>query len=1117
MEKIRWFSCLSLENLFKKNLKMKLSLLLFAFALINLQANDMYSQNTKISLHINNEPISEVLEHIESESKFIFFYNMDEVDVTKKVSLEVVKTPIKQILDMIFADGSVSYTVLKKQIVLKKSDAPVQPPKSGFEEADATPVQFTISGSVTDVNGEPLPGASVLEKGTTNGTQTDFDGNYSISIEDENATLVISYIGFLTQEIAISNQTTIDVTLEEDTAVLDEVVVVGYGVKKVKDLTGSVSNVSGEDFQDNALPTASLALQGRAAGVRIDNNGGRPGREATITIRGQTTRNNNTPLFVIDGQIVNSGLSTLNPNEIESISVLKDASTAAIYGSRAAAGVVVITTKRGLVGKPVIEYDTYYTFDKVINKLDILSADEFETINTEYFTNAGQTSGLIPPAVRGETDWQDLVFRTGSQQNHHLSVRGGTEKHQYAFHGGYFHHKGVVDGSELDRYNFRMNNDFWVGDKLKFTSNMDVSYAKGNQTNDGGVVFLALQSPPNLAPFDENGDLVFSGYTRENPLALLRIARPVDDNLRGLGSLSAEYEIIKGLKAKTFVSTEFVNIKGEEFSPTVFYPQDAVGANNRDVNTLRSETSRSFIWTWDNILTYNRNFGDHSVSALFGHSAQSSKFQNWRIDARNFLSNIENLQVVDATLTPDETRGAGNKSEWSIASLIGNVSYGYKSKYLLDASFRRDRSSRIHPDFRDAFFPSVSAAWVLSDESFFDVGFIDRLKIRANWGELGNERAVRRSGNDLIPIDYPYQSVYQTGADAIFGGNLNTGVFTPRAGNSALQWETTETKDIGLDVELFDNSLSLTSAYFIKDTDGILFSPDASALTGVAAPIQNTSNIRNTGFEIALTYRESFGDFSFEISPNYTYIKNEIISLSPAEDAQDASIGRSRVGRPLSTLDIGYIADGIFQNQAEVDAHATQIVGTGPENSTGPGDVRYKDLNGDGVINPADRDWIGVEVPPHNYGVSVFMKYKNFDLNMLGTGQSGGQQQWTGNGTYHNFVRPFEITAGFLRNRWNGEGTSNLYPRIVAGDPNNNARFSTLLIESTNYFRIQNIQLGYTLPQTVLDKLDISNLRVYLAGQNIATFTDFQGYDPQTGYGGYPVPLSVYLGLNVKI
>ncbi|MFS4454935.1 TonB-dependent receptor [Maribacter sp. 2304DJ31-5] len=1115
MEKKQWFSNKSLENLSKKHLKMKLSLLLFAFALMNLQANDMYSQNTKISLQIDNEPISEILEHIESESKFIFFYNTSEIDVSKKVSLNVVKTPIKQILDIIFNDGSISYTVLKKQIVLKKNTVSVQSLKKELKEASINPVQFTLTGSVTDADGQPLPGASIIEKGTTNGTQTDFDGNYSISVENGNTTLVVSYIGFATREVSVNGQSVLNIALQEDTAALDEVVVVGYGVKKVKDLTGSVSSVSGADFQDNALPTASLALQGRAAGVRIDSNGGRPGSEATITIRGQTTRNNNTPLFVIDGQIVDSGLSTLNPNEIESISVLKDASTAAIYGSRAAAGVVVITTKRGLVGKAVIEYDTYYTFDRVINKLDVLNAQEWETINTEYFTNAGQTSGLVTPAVRGETDWQDQVFRTGTQQNHHLSVRGGSEKHQYAFHGGYYHQEGVVKGAELDRYNFRMNNDFWVGKKLKFTTSMDISYAEANQTDDGGVVFLALQSPPNIAPFDSNGDLVFSGYTRENPLAVLNIARPEDDNLRGLGNISAEYEIIKGLKARTFVSTEFVNTSFNRFNPTVFYPQDAVGANNRDVNTLETRTRRTFVWTWDNFLTYNRNFGDHNVSAMFGHSAQSSTSKNWRIDARNFLSNIGNLQFVDATLTPDETRGSGNKREWSIASLIGSVSYGYKSKYLLDASFRKDRSSRIHPDFRDAFFPSVSAAWVLSDESFFDVGFINRLKIRANWGKLGNERSVIRDRGRLIPVDYPYQSVYQTGADAIFGGALNTGVFSPRAGNNALQWETTETKDIGLDLDLFDNSLSLTSAFFIKDTDGILFSPDASALTGIAAPIQNTSNIRNTGIELALTYRKTFGDFSMEISPNYTYIKNEIVSLSPAEDAIDASIGRSRVGRPLSTFDIGYIADGIFQNQAEVNAHATQVVGSGPENSTAPGDVRFKDLNDDGVINAADRDWIGVGIPPHNFGLNIFMKYKNFDLNLSGTGQAGGQQ--IRRGGFHNFVRPFEIVAGYLRNRWTGEGTSNLYPRIIAGDPNNNERLSTLQIESTDYLRIQNIQLGYTLPQSALDKLNLSNLRVYVAGQNIATFTNFQGYDPQTGYGGTPVPLSVYLGLNVKI
>ncbi|MDN5204200.1 TonB-dependent receptor [Fulvivirgaceae bacterium BMA10] len=1057
-----------------------------------LSMNDVY-----VTLEERQMKVIDVFKEIETNSQFKFSFEKQDINNDVDFTFKGDAYSIYEILEYVGKKASLNFRRINNVIDVSRAERKFSKPsvKEVF-------IDKTITGTVTDENGNGLPGVNVLVKDTNIGVVTDINGDYKLDVPDDATVLVFSYVGYLTEEVDITGRTIVDFSLTPDIETLSEIVVLGYGTKKAKDLTGSVKQVSGEDFQNNAIQSSTLALQGRVAGVRITNNGGRPGRGGTIRIRGTTTRNNNEPLYVIDGQIVTTGLGFLNPNDIESMTVLKDASAAAIYGSRAAAGVIVVKTKRGRAGKPVIEYNAFYTWDDLTNKVDILNADEYEQVNTEWFTNAGQTSALIPPAIRGNTDWQDLIFRTGHQQNHHLSVSGGNENHQYAFQGGYFHQEGLVQKSSLDRYNIRLNQDLSISKKWKLASTVDASYAKGNQTNDGSVVFHAQQSPPNLAPYDANGDLVFSGYTRLNPLAVLASNRPVDDNLRILGNLSLEYEIIDGLSAKTFISTEFVTTQFQSFTPRISYPADPVGANNNDTNILNTRTQRQFVWTWDNTLSYSKSVGEHNFSVLFGHTAQSSNRIFRNITARNFLSNDASLQFVDATLTPDETSASNNAFEWSIASLIGRVSYDYKGKYLFDGNFRRDRSSRIHTDFRDAFFPSASVGWVLSEESFFNVPFIDRLKIRAGWGEIGNER----SGSD-----YPYQEVYRTGADAIFGGAISTGVFVPRSGNPALEWETTTTKNIALDLNLFDNSVSLTTDYFIKDTDGILFSPDQSALSGVAAPIQNTSNIRNTGIEFELAYRKSIGDLYLEVSPNYTYIKNEIISLSETEDARDASIGKSRVGRPFSTYDIGYIADGIFQNQAEVDAHAFQTSGTAP------GDIRFKDLNNDGVINTEDRDWLGVGVPPHNYGISILAQYKGFDLNILGTGQAGGEARWTGHTGYHNFVRPFEITAGYLRGRWHGEGTSNLYPRIVAGDPNDNARFSTLLLESTNYFRIQNIQLGYTFPKELVESINLSSLRAYVAGQNLFTFTDFEGYDPQTGYGGYPVPRSIYIGLNIKL
>ncbi|MCG8306187.1 MAG: SusC/RagA family TonB-linked outer membrane protein [Cytophagales bacterium] len=1067
----------------------------------------------RAEFHFNNTALKDVLNDIEGKTDYRFTFYSADLDHNITFSLDRQTLSIADLLIQLSEDYNLAFKQVNNNITIRRLQ---QKRKANKPKLEIVIQGRTITGKVTSEEDQSgLPGVNVLIKGTGQGTVTDVEGNFAIDVADENAILVFSYVGYVVEEVAVGNQSVIDISLVPDLTALDEIVVIGYGTQKKSDLTGAVTTLDGEAFKNDAIQSSSLALQGRVAGVRVVNNGGRPGAGATIRIRGTTTRNNNEPLIVIDGQIVDSGLGFLNPNDIESMTVLKDASAAAIYGSRAAAGVILITTKRGIEGKPEIEFSTYYTFDKLTNKLDMLNTEEYMQVNTEWFTNAGLTPSFVTPDVVADTDWQDEIFRTGSQQNYHLSIRGGNDRFLYGIQGGYFHQEGLIKNSSLDRYNFRFNNDLKVNDKLKLTSSIDVSYAKGNQTSDGDVVTRALQYPPNVAAADANGDLVFSGYTLEHPLVILENNRPIDDNLRALGNLLLEYEFIEGLKLKSFLGLEYQTTGLTDFRPKVSYPQDPAQVNETPFARLTKQPTKRFIWSWDNLLSYSRSFGDHNMSVMIGHTAQSSIYEFYQLQARDFMSNHPNLHVIDATLAPDEVTGNNNISEWALASVIGRLTYDYKNKYLFSASFRQDRSSRIHPDYRDAFFPSFSGGWVMSEESFFNVDFIDRLKIRGGWGQIGNER----SGDD-----YPYQATVAVGApntraswyrdsdgaNAIFGGVIHTGAVFNRIVNKALKWETTTTKNIALDLAMFGNSVLLTTDFFIKDTEGIITVPPMPAYFGLPASYQNESNIRNTGIEIEFTYRKEFGEFSFEISPNYTYIKNEIITLSEAEDAVDASIGKSRVGRPYSTHSIGWIADGIFQNQAEVDAHAFQQTGTAP------GDIRYKDLNGDNVIDEKDRDWIGVEVAPHNYGVSIIMEYKNFDLNLLGVGQMGGETRWNPGFSYHNMKRPYEITGGFIRNRWHGEGTSNSLPRLVSGDPNNNERFSTLYLESSDYFRIQNIQLGYNFSNEILNKLKLSRLRFYVAGQNLFTITNFNGYDPQTGYGGYPVPASVYFGLNVS-
>lgn len=1071
---------------------MHVALLLILFSLIQMFAHETYSQK-KVSFDLKNVTIKQFLDEINSQTGYKFLYRRQVIDAEKKVSIEASNETIQQVLNRLFQNSPVDYEIIDEQVILTKTSAP-----------KSSPIQQTeIKGVVTDSDGQPLPGVSILEKGTTNGTQTDFEGVFQINTTDVNAVLVFSYLGFLTQEIPIDGNTDFSVSLQEDTANLEEVVVIGYGTRKARDLTGAVKQISAEDFKDNATGgNATLSLQGRVAGVRVVNTGSSPGSSPSIRIRGTTSRNSNEPLYVIDGQIVETGIGFLNPNDIETITVLKEASSAAIYGSRAAAGVILVTTKRGKVSKPTIEFSSYYSFDRLTNEVPLLNAQDYVMLNQEWYTNAGLEPNPLTPAVAGDTNWLDEIFRVGSQQNYHLGVRGGSENSLYSIQAGYFHQEGLLKTTSFDRYSFRVNNDVNIGSKFKIISSVDIAYGQRARTSEGGIISGAFQYPKNLAVRDAEGDLVFAGpgYTLGHPLVLLENDGFDQGNLRGVGNISGEYEIIDDLVLKTTFGAEYSSNNSKNFSPIVSYPKDGNNVNNRPNNSLSVGTDRLFVWNWDTQLSYSRTLGDHYLDATVLYTLQESDFVNYGLFVRDFLTNDPSLHVINASLSLDELTGTNNRNQWAISSLVGRLNYNYKGKYLLTATVRRDNSSRIHPDFRDATFPSISGGWVISEESFFNVSFIDRLKLRVGLGEIGNERV----GNN-----YPYQSSFVPGPTLILGEGQteNPTVVADRIQNSALEWEATSTQNFGIDTNLFSNRLSLTADYFVKDTDGIIVQPEFTALFGLPPAFQNTSRIRNTGFEVALTYTDAIGGVTFAISPNYTYVKNEIVTLSPSEDLRDASIGKSRVGQPLSRR-IGYVADGIFQNQAEIDAHATQ------EPGTSPGDIRFRDLNNDGKINADDRDWIGNSLPPNDFGLSVTVEWKNFDLNILGVGQAGGDIAWDPFWGYHNFIRPLEISGAKILERWHGEGTSNTLPRIVSGDPNINRRFSTLYLEDTDYFRIQNIQLGYNLSQLSVESFGFKNLRLYVAGQNLFTFSDFNGFDPQTGYSGFPVAGSIYFGLN---
>ncbi len=991
---------------------------------------------------------------------------------------------------------------------------------------------MTITGSVKDnVSNQPLPGVNIIIKNTSKGVTTDFDGNFSITEVPMNAILVFSYIGFIDQEIVVKSNNTINVVLIEDTQSLDEVVVIGYGTQRKRDLTGSVGIVSSQTLDELKPIKVEQALQGTVSGVNVTTQSGAPGAGLDIRIRGIATNGVNGPTVIIDGYVGDLGI--LNPNDIETITVLKDAQ-AAIYGTIGANGIVLITTKSGKANqKPKVSYNTYVGFQETSRKLSLLNATEYAVLLNESYAAAGQSLPYPNISRLGKgTDWQDEVFQESVPLiNHDFSVTGGSEKIKYAFSGSHLYQQGIIAPKKTDfrRNTARISLSAELSSKISVNANAIYTYLDRDSVNENGlgsVLFNAINLPSIISPRDSEGQLTLVpntglGIEIINPLAQIENTFNDYDLKKLNGTVGMDYQIFESLKLTGRVGFNTANSEGKSFAKEVLY-----GGKVFDV--ARSSVSQNAIndndYSLDIFANYKKSFDDtHNVDFLVGTTA----FKQWGngLFATGFDVPNNDWAFADIALAlgTSEGRDVGSYAyDERRLSFFSRLQYDYKGKYLLSAMLRRDSSTKFGPGKKVGYFPSATLGWVVSDESFFgDPQAFNFFKIRASYGLLGNDQI----GNNL------YLGLLNGEGTYVFDGTLINGQAIGVLPNPDLQWEEAKKFDVGLDFRLFNNKVDITTDYFIDTRDNLLISNiPVSGILGTSAPgggspTINAGSVENRGFEFAIGYQDNLSEnFKFKINYNLTTLQNEVLEVNNSTGfLEGGSFGvgqpppsRMEVGQPIGYF-YGYQTNGLFQNQAEVNAHPSQIaLGA----NAAPGDIRYVDINGDGVLNASDRTNIGDPIPDVTMGLNLNFNYKNLDFVAYAFASLG-----------NDMVRNYERTLSdvnrlnYVLDRWTGEGTNNTVPRVTTAATSNNI-FSDYFVEDASYVRIQNVQIGYTLPQSILDKAGFTKIRIYTGVNNLYTFTKYRGYDPgaSTGapigggidFGFYPIPRTYILGLNVN-
>ena len=971
----------------------------------------------------------------------------------------------------------------------------------------ALPICAQVNGVIVDETGEPIIGASVLEKGTTNGTITDFDGNFALQVA-EGAMLEISYVGYASQTLpAAANM---NIVLKEDAEVLEEVVVVGYGVQKKSDLTGSISQVNEKDLQKMPAPSLGAALEGRAAGLQVTGSGA-PGSNVSLNIRGVGSINNSQPLIVIDGVPTDVPLNMLNMDDVASIDVLKDASATAIYGSRGAYGVVIITTKKGENEKGHISLKGSFGFDQIQRTLPLLNASQFASLHNEMMAAAGQPqySAYADPTKLGVgTDWMSELWQFAPTQNYCLSYSGGTQKSNFYVSGAYFDQKGIIKTTDYKRITLQFNHDTKLFEWLRFGHKLSLNH--DIKSSGEYNIQNTMRALPTQAIKNEDGTWAgpsgLAMYVGDitNPIGKMMENSSTTKGYNLLGNIYAEIKPLDWLIFKTTFGIQVMYWDTEGWSPAYDWKPIA-----QPESQVSHSFDKSITWLWDNTLSFVKTFKEkHAFTAMIGSSMQANNYEYMAGAVQGFISE-EARQLSNGLLDPTLS---GNKSDWALLSFMSRVTYGYDNRYLFTATFRADGSSRFAKKNRWGFFPSFGAAWRISEEHWFNKTFwLTDLKLRAGYGLTGNQASV---GN------YAYASQLQT-VQYVFGGTQVAGLAPWVLPNPNVRWETVEQYNVGVDLALFDQRLHATIDGYIKNTNNMLVPmsvPISSGYSDEAVPSINAGRMRNMGIEVSLnSLNFKNPNFTWTTTVNFSYNYNRILSLNDDVPMYfDCNI--HAVNYPVAAF-YGYVTDGIFQSQEEIDAHAIQTIGSDKYTSTQPGDIRFKDLNNDGVINEDDRTILGSPTPSWTFSMNNRFEFYGVDIEVYLQGVAGNKI-YNGNRATLEAMSVAQNQMTTVLDRWREDNPSNTMPRAVFSDPNKNNRVSDRYLEDGDYLRLKSITIGYTLPKHLTKKALMEEVRFSVSGQNLYTFTRYTGLDPEVGGTGidsnvYPLTRNFTFGLNI--
>lgn len=1103
-------------------LKMKLTLCIILFSLYSSLASVSYSQTTNtFSLNLEGVTVRAALEAIENQSDYFFLYSEKLVDVSRKVTIDAKEAGIENILDKIFKETDVSYTVKGRQIILSASN-------SRFLSAiSQQPV--TITGSVTDNSGIPLPGVTVVIKGTTNGTITDGEGKFMLKGVTADAVLQFSFVGMKMQEVPVAGKTSFQITLEDETIGIDEVVAIAYGTQKKRDITGAVQNVNAEELQSIPVGQFAQKLQGQIAGVQINQTTGQPGEGMLFRIRGATSINaDNQPLFVVDGFPIVGGINNINPDEIESYTVLKDAAATSLYGSRAGNGVVLITTKKAKQGKTDLNFNAYYGWQTTPDRgrPDIMNAREFAQYEKEFFEDKIKYEGwtnssgqaVVPdvyqnPSQYGAgTDWYNVMLRTAPIQSYSLSATSRKEKFISAVVGSYFKQDGVLLNTSFERYSLRGNSEYHINDRFRIGFNIAPSLQiSQNQNTDGfrEIIGTAVTVSPILSPWDGNGDLrtelsAPNMFSQPNWYRVLTEKQNKLSKVHVLANSFAEIEIIDGLKYKFQTGVELENESHRTFTPSTVGgklgqapPQPASGTYN---------SGFYYSWLAENILTYTKSIKDHNLELLAGYSAQKYVWEGSDLSATDYPD--DEISWLDAAAT---TTGGSSTTSWSMVSYISRLNYNYKNRYYLQATFRRDGSSRFGSNNKWATFPSFSAGWITSDEDFFKniSSPMNYLKFRASYGVTGNNNI----GN------YTHIAAVSS-TNYLLGGVLVAGKSLSSLGNADLTWEETTQFDVGIDLGFFKDRIFLKYDYYTKSTDNLLYQLDIPRASGFSNVQYNVGQIDFWGHEISIETKNLVHEVKWSSNINLAFNRNEVKQLGTENVPiggydNSGDINRLEVGQPVGIF-MGYVNDGVYMTQEEFDSqpkHASSQVGT----------ARMKDISGDGKIDTDDRTIIGDPNPDMIFGITNNLSWKNFDLSIVMSGVIGGDIIARSYENTENLDGVFNVERE-VANRWRslenpGDGQ---IPRTLAGTTELFRFNNTRWVSDGTHLALKNVTIGYTFTP----KNYISKARIYFSGQQLAILTKYTGGNPEVSSGlnwnglgvdntAYPVPRTITIGCNV--